>query len=95
MASEKRLTFNEFQRELTKRNIPVNEAYMLTLVYEAVADISTQTEAMAKIVVELAQSIGQFADLSIQQEHVIQSLKRRLDGNGVSVQSVANDPEKH
>lgn len=90
----RRLTFNEFQRQLNNRKIDPNVAYMLTVMYEQLGDLSKQFDEQLKVMVELANHLQSFANLRVADQHLLRSLQKRVLGDGVDVASVANDPEK-
>lgn len=85
-------TFNEFQRELIKREIKPQEAYMFTLIYERLSECENQLTMCARLLSELADTVTTFAHLH---EHTTRQLQQVLRGSkqeGVDVQSVAHDP---
>lgn len=88
-------TFNEFQRELQKRNITTENSYMFTLVYERLAHVAKAQEDLAKAMMVLAQSMQGLVVLREQDQAVLHRLSRGLSEDGVDVRSVANEPEKH
>lgn len=88
-------TFNEFQRELRKRDIPPNTAFMFTLVYERLAEVMKSQEMLAKVCTELAGNLQGLAELNEVNTRRVQRLSQGLREDGVDVASVANEPEKH
>lgn len=87
------MTFNEFQRELQKRDIPPNIAYMLTLIYEQVGQLAKDVDTQSKVALSLAESMQGIVGLHEETQRRVKSLGRRVEG--VDVRSVANEPEKH
>lgn len=88
-------TFNEFQRELRKRDIPPNIAFMLTLVYERLAEVMKSQELLAKVAAELATNMQGLAELNEVNTKRVERLSRGLREDGIDIASVANEPEKH
>lgn len=88
-------TFNEFQRELQKRNISPENAYMFTLVYERLAQVMKAQEELAKAVTSIAGNLADFVTLREQDQAVLKRLAKGMLEAGVDVYSVANEPEKH
>ena len=91
------LTFNEFQRELRKRNIEGPNAYMFTLLYERLGEAIKQTDEMASVILLLTEQVQAFATLRELDIKDIERIKARtgMIGKtpGVDVHSVANEPE--
>jgi len=87
------LSFNEFQRELRKRNIDPNTAFILTLLYERLAEVMKGQEETATVVLGMAQTMQGFVQLSEANNKKMQQLARGQYESGVDVMSVANDPE--
>jgi hypothetical protein len=88
-------TFNEFQRELRKKDIPPNTAFMLTLVYERLAEVMKSQELLAKVCAELATNMKGLADLNEVNTKRMERLSRGLREDGIDIASVANEPEPH
>lgn len=94
------LTFNEFQRELRKRNIEPHTAYMLTMLYERMGELTKQLDEMAGMLLTYANQLEGFVQLRVADQQFLRGIKRRLDGNGgssvegVGVESVANEPKE-
>jgi hypothetical protein len=89
------LTFNEFQRELRKRDIPPNTAYMMTLIYERLAEVMKSQVALAEVCTQLAGNLQGLAELNEVNTRRLHNISRGIMADGVDVSSVANDPEKH
>lgn len=87
------LTFNEFQRELRKRDVPPHTAYMLTLLYERLAEVMKSQEELAKVSMELALNMSGLAHLNEINTKRMERLSRGLREDGVDIASVANEPE--
>jgi len=91
------LTFNEFQRELTKHGIDGPIAYMFTLVYERLAESINNQEEIANAILMLTEQMQSFVNLREMDMRDLELLKRRIGmvgkTPGVDVHSVANEPE--
>jgi len=85
--------FNEFQRELQKRQIPDNIAYVLTMMYEQVVEISKQGDQAAQIMLALAQTMENMTMLHEDTQRKVQTYLRGKADLGIDVHSVANEPE--
>lgn len=87
-------TFNEFQRELQKRGIDPQNAYMFTLIYERLIQTEKMvTEAMT-VLEALANSVKGVVDLHESTQKRVQDLIRGQHANDALVGSVAFDPDK-
>lgn len=86
-------TFNEFQRELQKRNIDPNTAYMFTLVYERLAHVMKEHEQFAKALMQIAVNLQDFVTVREQDRALIERVMKGQREPGVDVVSVANDPD--
>lgn len=90
-------TFNEFQRELQKREIPPNEAYIFTMMYERLGQVLAQQDEVAKLLVTFADSLQTFATMAQHDQRTLSALAKKAGmlnrTPGVDVQSVANEPE--
>lgn len=84
----------EFQRELNNRKIDPQTAYMLSLVFERMLQLSKDMDGATSIIAELANSVQSFANLHVHTQGQIKELLRRGRPDGVEVQSVRNDPER-
>jgi hypothetical protein len=87
------MTFNEFQRELQKRGIKPAEAYMFTLVYERLIQVSREVEENAKVVLSVVESLQNVVQLSEVMQRRLSNIAKGILTNGVDIQSVANEPE--
>lgn len=87
-------TFNEFERELQRRNIPPELAYLFRLQFERMVHMAKEIEEMAKVVLALTRSLEGFVELHEQQEQKLQRISRGLAADGVDVHSVGIDPEE-
>jgi len=92
------LTFNEFQRELTKRGIDGPIAYMFTLVYERLAESINNQEETAGAILMLTEQMQSFVNLREMDIRDVDAIKKKVGiigkTPGVDVHSVANEPEK-
>lgn len=86
-------TFNEFQKELQKRNITQNAAYMFSLVYERLIETERQLTVAVRLIEEIATAMQGFVELNEKTQKEIVRLKRGNMPDGVEVKSVANDTE--
>jgi hypothetical protein len=89
------MTFNEFQRELRKRDIPPNVAYILTLLWERFVECEKTVETQAKITLDMANSMQGLVQLREMDQRELKRIARGLGADGIGVNSVANEPEKH
>lgn len=87
-------SFNEFQRELQKRNIDPQSAYMFTLIYERLAHMANEIEQTAKAVLAIANTVSGFVQLNEAMEKKLQHVARGMGADGIDVRSVANDPDE-
>lgn len=86
-------TFNQFQKELQKRGIKPQEAYMFTLVYERLLQISQEVEQSSKIVLEVVNSLQGLVQLNEVTQRQLARVSKGIFSDGIDVESVANDPE--
>ena len=85
---------NQFQRELVNRNIGKQEAYLFSLIYERLSDLSQQVDMCAKLIDQLTSSLAGFVSLNENIMRDIGQLKRRGMPDGIDVHSVVNDPDE-
>lgn len=86
-------TFNEFQRELNKRNIDPQTTYMLTLLYERFGQVLKEQEEMAKMMVEFANQLAAFVNLNeAQKKHIMAIALKVGAAKHADVRSVGRDP---
>lgn len=88
------MTFNEFQRELQKRGIKPAEAYMFTLVYERLIQVSREVEEGAKVVLSVVESLQNVVQLNDVMQRRLNQVARGMFTDGIDVESVANDPNE-
>jgi len=92
------MTFNEFQRELQKRNIDPKTAYIFTMVYERLAEVAQQQEELTNLMVTLANAVETITKMAQCDQTLLHTLSKRagLLGKtpGVNVSTVANEPEE-
>lgn len=88
------MTYNEFQRELTRRGIKPQEAYMLSLMYERIVDLSQQIGMAAQLIEALTESVQGFVQLNESQQNTMRQFLRGGRPDGVEVESVAFDPDE-
>lgn len=88
------MSFNEFQRELQKREIPDNLAYILTLMYEQVVEVAKQGDMAGKIMLEMATTMENLTLLHQDTQQKVFEFRRSDRDDGIAVRSVANEPEK-
>lgn len=88
------MTFNEFQREIQKRDIPLQQAYIFTLIYERLAHMANEVEQTAKVVLMLANTVQGFVELNEETQKKMQRIARGMGADGVDVQSVMPDPDE-
>lgn len=88
------MSFNEFQRELQKRQIPENVAYMMSTMFEQMVELSKQGDMAAKIMLEMAKTMENLTVLSNDTHRKVFEFVKERSVSGVEVGSVANEPEK-
>lgn len=89
-------TFNQFQKELQKRNISPENAFMFSLIYERLIHMAHEQESAAKAILAMAETISGFVELHEATEKKLESVRRggRPDGVDVYSESVVDDPDK-
>jgi predicted HTH domain antitoxin len=88
------MEFNQFQKELRDRGIEGQTAYMMTLMYERIIDLSQQVVMASRLIDELATSLGNFVELHENTQRQLKTLMRHGRPDGVEVHSVAYDPDE-
>lgn len=86
------MSFNEFQRELQKRDIPDNLAYVFTVMYEQVVEVSKQGDMAAKIMLDMAHTMENLTLLHQDTQKKVFEFQRSTRDDDL-VRSVANEPE--
>lgn len=85
------MNFNQFQRELQQRDIDPKVAFMLTLVYEQVNEMSTRLNDCASVLLEMAKTIDALTKLSEDTRTKLRKVERGGRPDGVDVFSVRGD----
>ena len=85
------MTFNEFQRELQRRGIDPHNAFMLTLVYEQVNEVSTRLNDCASVLLSMANTIKDLTALNEDTRALLKRVERGGRPDGVEVYSVRGD----
>lgn len=85
--------FNEFQRELQKRGIEPKNAYMFTMIYEQMVELSKQGDEAAKILLAMANTMEGLTGLHEATKEQVERFIKLGQTSGVDVASVANEPE--
>jgi len=88
------MTFNEFVRELERRDIPKQTAYMLTLMFERQTEAEKQLLLCTKLLEGLVQTVANFTLLHEATQGQVQQLMRMGRPDGIEVHSVVNDPDE-
>lgn len=90
------MTFNQFQKELQRRGIDPQNAFMFTLIYERMIHMAKEQEDAAKAILALANTISGFVELHEATEKKLRDVQRgnRPDGVEVFSESVVDDPDK-
>lgn len=90
------MTWNEFQRELEKRNIDPQVAYCLSMIYERQIETGRIVDEMAKLLESFAGSLGKMIVMHQTDQNLIMQMRKKLGElhktPGVDVASIANDP---
>lgn len=88
------LTHAQFQRELQKRSIEPNVAYMLAHIYEALIEMNKQVDTSAEVTLGLANTLADFVKLSGLTESRLGKLEKLRGTKDASVDSmsVLDDP---
>lgn len=89
------MSYNAFQRELTKRGVEGNTAYMFALVYERLIHTEEQVVQMAELCVKFAEQLQGFLQLREEDVRKIDEMQKKLKGGfqGIHLGSVPNEPE--
>jgi hypothetical protein len=87
-------SFNELQREIVKRKVDPNVGFLISLVYERLLETDKQLTEAVKLIDAMANSLAGFVELRERDQEALKRLMRDSHMDGVSVQSVANDPEE-
>jgi uncharacterized membrane protein YukC len=87
-------TYNEFQRELQKRGISGENAYMFTLIYERLIHMAKEIEDNASAMLALANSMQGLVQLNEQTQNRIKQIASGMSEAGVELGSVAYEPEE-
>jgi len=92
------LGFNEFQKELQKRKIDPQSAYVFTLLYERLIQTNQTVEEMAKLVTQFADSLATMVKMSQADQQTLGAIAKKVGHVGkdpnVTVESVAYDPSE-
>ena len=80
-------TFNEFQKELQKRNIDGFVAVMLTAMYEQQRETAEQVHMCATLIGQLTDTVANFAALHEATQGQVADLRKRTVGDA-NVESV-------
>lgn len=85
------MTFNEFQRELNKRNIDGHLAIVLTEMFAQQREVAEQLDQAVKIITALTETVANFAQLHEATTGRLRDLTQRVNGehSGIEVNSVA------
>lgn len=83
----------QFQRELAKKDIPTNTAYMLTLIFEQTIELAQQLTDQAKALVAMADNIQGFVNLHEETQRRVQRVERMGRPDGIEINSMMPDPE--
>ncbi len=91
------MTFNQFQQELTRRNIEPQTAYMLAVIYEQMVEMGQQQEEMAKLMVTFAEGVAKVISMHQSDQQTLGKIAKRVGEYGktpgVDVSSsVVDDP---
>jgi hypothetical protein len=90
------MSFNAFQRELEKREIGDPKLrFILTLMYEQIAEVAKQGDQAAKVMLEMANSMEGIVGLHEETQRRLQQVARQGMEDGIDVSSVANEPEEN
>lgn len=87
------LTFNQFQAALEKHDVDPKIRYFLTMIFERQTHMANDLETMAKVVLQLANSVQGFVELHEATQRQVKRISRGLSADGVDVASVLNEPE--
>jgi len=91
------LDFNGYQRELQRRKVPENLAYLFTLQYEVIIEQQKQIDMLATLMGELTNSVQGFVNMREEDQRKFMEIGKRIGGfgrtDGVEVESVGYDPD--
>jgi hypothetical protein len=88
------MSFNEFQRVLKDRGIDERTAYVMTMLYEQVSEMSGQMDGVSKILLDMANTMEGLTGLHEATQARIRDVIGSGKDFGVDIRSVANEPEK-
>ena len=80
-------TYNEFQRELVKRGIDPQNAYMFTLIYERLIHVAKEVQTQSEICLALANSMQGVVGLHEETQRKMKELEKHNQTDGVEVKS--------
>lgn len=89
------MTLNEFQMELQRRNIPLQEVYMFTLVYDHLIHVASEVQENAKVILSVVESLQNVVQLNDVMQRRLSQVAKGMFTDGINVESVANDPDKN
>lgn len=87
------MTFNQFTKELERRGIDQQTAFMLATVYERLIQQQKLIEDQASVLVQFANQLQGFVQLHGRTQEGLQRVMKGNRPDGVELGSVANDPE--
>lgn len=92
-------TFNQFQRELERRNIDPQSRFIFSELYSQQREMAKQIDAMANIIDQVVKTISNFTELHEATQGQVLQVKKALAGevDGVELDSVplTDDPTEH
>lgn len=81
------MTFNQFQKELQRRGISPENAYMFTLIYERLIAIGKDVEDNASALLAMANNMQNFVTLNEQTQQRITKVEKGQRPDGIEVKS--------
>ena len=88
------MPFNEFQRVLRDRGVDERTAYVMTMMYEQISEMSGQLDDVSKILLNMANTLEGLTGLHEATQARVREVLGRGQEFGVDVKSVRNEPEK-
>lgn len=87
------VTFNQFQKELRDRGIDPKIGYFLSMIFEQQLEVGKQVDMCAKVLSELANTVGNVVELHNSTQSRLQELNKAVYGHVEGV-TVTSEPGK-
>ncbi len=87
------MSFNEFQRELQRRNIDGPVAVMLTTMYEQIRETAEQVHQCATIIETLVNTVANFTALHEATQGQVSELRKRMMPGSVESTPITDEDD--